>query len=66
MPRFKIVSKSVDTRRSPREEGVNCVDLVSGLPKDTAVFYDDCHFNTSGCEKTARILTDFLIDRLAG
>jgi lysophospholipase L1-like esterase len=43
-----------------REEGVDCIDLAAKLPRDTTVFYDDCHFNISGCDKVARIITDFL------
>src|SRR5262249_16201137 len=34
-----------------REEKVDCIDLAALLPRDTTVFYDDCHFNLSGCDK---------------
>ncbi|HUT55081.1 MAG TPA: hypothetical protein VM658_16955 [bacterium] len=30
------------------------------LAKDTATFYDDCHFNVSGSEKVAQNLADFM------
>ncbi|MFC1462376.1 SGNH/GDSL hydrolase family protein [Verrucomicrobiota bacterium] len=39
-----------------KEYAVPCVDLALLLPKDTSVFYDDCHFNTSGCKKIAEIM----------
>jgi lysophospholipase L1-like esterase len=48
-----------------RDEGVDCIDLASLLPKDTSVFYDDCHFNVSGCEQIANILARYFTDRLA-
>lgn len=35
---------------------VQFVDLASQLPKDTSVFYDDCHFNESGARKVAAII----------
>ncbi|MGB0578492.1 MAG: GDSL-type esterase/lipase family protein [Limisphaerales bacterium] len=43
-----------------RELGVECLDLNAMLPKDTTVFYDDCHFNPSGCKLVAAALFDFL------
>jgi len=33
--------------------GVECVDLAAALPRDTRVFYDDCHFNESGARLVA-------------
>ena len=39
---------------------VECIDLATTLPKDTSVFYDDCHFNISGCEKVASALAEHL------
>jgi hypothetical protein len=47
-----------------REEGVDYIDLAAMLPKDTSVFYDDAHFNITGCEKIATILCDFFAARL--
>jgi len=29
------------------------IDIAGKLPKDTSVFYDDCHFNESGARKVA-------------
>ena len=42
-----------------QEEQIPCLDLASKLPKDITVFYDDCHFNVSGCQKVAERLCDF-------
>lgn len=39
------------------ERGLECIDLASMLPKDTSVFYDDCHFNESGARKVAEVVT---------
>jgi hypothetical protein len=43
-----------------QDHRVDCLDLASLLPKDTSVFYDDAHLNTSGCEQVARIVSDHL------
>lgn len=51
------------SRQVCREEGADCVDLDAKLTKDTSVFYDDCHFNISGCRKVASILADFFAER---
>jgi len=40
---------------------VECVDLANVLPKDTAVFYDDVHFNKTGSVQVAQILTTYLL-----
>lgn len=37
------------------------LDLASALPHDTSVFYDDCHFNISGCGKIADLLSPVVI-----
>ena len=47
-----------------KEQGVDCLDLASLLPKDTSVFYDDCHLNLSGSEQVAQILADYLLDKV--
>ena len=39
-----------------RATDVQCIDLASGLPKDTSVFYDDMHFNESGARAVAAVL----------
>jgi len=41
------------------DEEVDLIDLAVLLPHDTTVFYDDCHFNISGCEKVASIVFEF-------
>lgn len=33
------------------------VDLTRTLPKDTSVFYDDCHFNENGSRLVAKAIT---------
>lgn len=43
-----------------RERGVPCLDLAALLPADTSVFYDDCHFNISGCRRVAELTAEFL------
>jgi hypothetical protein len=35
---------------------IKFIDLASQLPKDTSVFYDDCHFNESGARKVAEVI----------
>lgn len=47
-------------------EGVDCIDLAAMLPKDTSTFYDDAHFNISGCERVANIVCDFFVAKLKG
>ena len=46
-------------------EGARCYDLAAKLPKDTSVFYDDCHFNTSGARKLALLLGGYLARHLS-
>lgn len=36
---------------------IKFIDLPSQLPKDTSVFYDDCHFNENGARKVAEIIS---------
>ncbi|MCX6200003.1 MAG: GDSL-type esterase/lipase family protein [Bacteroidetes bacterium] len=36
------------------------IDFASQLPKDTSVFYDDCHFNENGARKVAKIISRFI------
>ena len=42
-----------------KAEDITCLDLAAELPKDTTVFYDDCHFNDSGCEQIADFLAEY-------
>lgn len=37
---------------------VKLIDIASSLPRDTSVFYDDCHFNESGALKVARLISE--------
>jgi len=36
---------------------VKFIDIETELPRDTSVFYDDCHFNESGARKVASIIS---------
>jgi hypothetical protein len=44
------------------EDGLECLDLVPDVPKDTTAFYDDAHFNENGSRIIASLLTDYLSD----
>ncbi len=41
---------------------IKFIDLAAQLPKDTSVFYDDCHFNERGAKKVAEIISISLLD----
>ena len=43
-----------------RARGVECIDLAGRLPKDTSIFYDDCHFNENGANEVAEIVSRYL------
>jgi lysophospholipase L1-like esterase len=45
-----------------KEEGVLYLDLALNMPKTTASFYDDCHFNENGAKQVADLLHDLLKD----
>jgi hypothetical protein len=47
-----------------RREDTDCLDLASLLPKDTTVFFDDCHFNLAGCERVAEVVVEFFMKKL--
>lgn len=36
-----------------KHHDVLLIDLAKLVPKDTTIFYDDCHFNELGCKKVA-------------
>lgn len=36
---------------------IKFIDLALQFPKDTSVFYDDCHFNESGARKVSEVLS---------
>lgn len=44
------------TKKICLQKNIPFVDLYSSLPKDTSVFYDDCHFNEHGAKKVAEII----------
>lgn len=46
------------TRSIAERLGVPLVDLAAKLPRNTSVFYDDCHFNVSGCAEVAEIIAE--------
>jgi lysophospholipase L1-like esterase len=61
MERYNETLLGVCTR-----SGGDCVDLAASLPRDTRVFYDDCHFNESGARLVAeRFAQHFRGRRLA-
>lgn len=39
-----------------KTKGFPCLNLAALLPKDSTVFYDDCHFNESGAAKVADLV----------
>jgi hypothetical protein len=41
-----------------REEGVECIDLASQVPKSLDVFFDQCHFTDYGCSMVADLLVE--------
>ncbi len=43
------------------EEALECYDLAADVPKDTAAFYDDIHFNENGARIVADSLTEYLL-----
>ena len=58
MDQFNHVLIDVCTRA-----GVEVYDLAAAVPKDTSIFYDDCHFNENGSRVVARLLVDWLAQR---
>jgi len=38
-----------------------CFDLASLLPKDTSIFYDDCHFNENGTNRVSDLVGNYLL-----
>jgi hypothetical protein len=50
-------------RELSEERGVECVDLAAEFPKDTTVFYDDCHFNENGARVVAKVLAEYFMSQ---
>jgi len=46
-----------------RQQGLECYDLASHIPKDTSAFYDDVHFNEAGSRLVAETLKEYLLSR---
>jgi hypothetical protein len=46
-----------------RAREVECIDLAAALPKNTTVFYDDCHFNENGSLKVAAVIGEYLLSK---
>lgn len=51
------------TRQICDEEGVECLDLASLVPRDLGHFYDDCHFNEAGAVTVAEAVAEYLRSR---
>jgi hypothetical protein len=51
------------TRRVCETRQVECIDLAALLPRDPSLFYDDCHFNEAGSERTAEQFARYLVQR---
>jgi hypothetical protein len=47
-----------------KKRNVECLDLASSLPKDTTIFYDDCHFNENGANAVAGFISDGIADKI--
>lgn len=45
-----------------RERQVECVDMAKLLPKDSSLFFDDCHFRESGALLVAYIFARYLTE----
>lgn len=41
---------------------IKFIDLAAQLPKDTSVFYDDCHFNEGGSGQVATVIAKSLLE----
>lgn len=52
------------TRKVCFQKNIPFVDLYSSLPKDTSVFYDDCHFNEHGAKKVAEVIFSVSLNSL--
>jgi lysophospholipase L1-like esterase len=46
-----------------QENGLECFDLASRVPKETSAFYDDVHFNEAGARLVAQSLKQYLLSR---
>ena len=46
-----------------RQQGLECYDISSHVPKDTSAFFDELHFNEAGARLVARNLTAYLLSK---
>ena len=46
-----------------RKRAVECFDLASRLPRDTALFWDEAHFTVQGARRVAELVSGYLLDR---
>jgi len=59
MKQYNDVLRAVCRRRN-----APCIDLAARLPKNTSVFYDDCHFNEEGARQVARLVAEGLKEEM--
>lgn len=45
-----------------QNRNIQIIDLCRYLPKDTSIFFDDCHFNRGGNKEVANIIYEHLIN----
>lgn len=43
-----------------KERSLDCIDLAEMVPRDTSIFYDDCHFGTRGADLIANRIAEHL------
>jgi len=51
------------TVRVARANGVPCLRIDLRLPKNTAIYYDDVHFNTNGSRQLGALLARFVVEQ---
>jgi lysophospholipase L1-like esterase len=56
MRRYNALLTAVTARR-----GVECLDVVPELPRDTRTFFDDCHFNEEGAARLGELVSRHLL-----
>ncbi len=45
------------------QEGVDCFDVAAVLPRNTASFYDDIHFNAGGGKRVSELFGAYMLER---
>lgn len=48
-------------RKICKEKNIFLVDLEDKLPKDTTVYYDDCHYNENGSKMVAELISKEMV-----